>query len=142
VRDLILPMAEQKGLALTFDMPEPDRRLGHPRALSRVLLNLATNGLKATDQGSVQITATQGCDHRVTFSVADTGPGLDEESLRSLYQPWRRRAATRSQFSGTGLGLAICRKLVGGMGSELQVESAVGIGTRFYFELDLPPSVS
>jgi signal transduction histidine kinase len=75
------------------------------------------------------------------FSVRDTGRGYDPEALETLYEPFRRTTAgDRFGFSGTGLGLAISRKLVAAMGSNLEVETRPRWGTRFYFEVALPPA--
>ena len=71
--------------------------------------------------------------------MRDTGSGIPPEKLTTLFQPLRKEAGRRGQlFSQTGLGLAICRQLVTAMGSELQVESRIGWGTRFFFAIDLP----
>jgi signal transduction histidine kinase len=142
--DMVRPIAEEKGLDLRFDTPATDQRLGRALALSRVLLNLTTNALKFTDHGFVEITAAaKGLTH-VEFSVRDTGAGISEEALASLYQPFRRSRSRQGRggyyFSGTGLGLAMCRKLVQAMGAELEFETKAGWGTRFYFRLNLPPA--
>ena len=143
VRDLVQPIAEEKGLRLHLTPPLPDRRLGYARALSRVLLNLTTNALKFTDEGVVEIAARSLDAARVEFSVRDTGPGFDPAALRALYHPFRKLPSElRHQFSSSGLGLAICRKLVTAMGSELRVETRAGWGTRFSFVLDLPPAAA
>jgi signal transduction histidine kinase len=140
VRDTVQPVAEEKGLVLRIESVAQDRRLGYARALSRVLLNLTTNALKFTDAGSVVVSARVTGSSRMEFAVRDTGPGIDEESMQHLYQPFvTGTASRRAKFSGSGLGLAICRKLVAAMGGELQVESTPGCGTRFWFELELPP---
>lgn len=144
VLDMVRPIAEEKGLTMRFGGPTTDQRIGRPIALSRVLLNLTTNALKFTDEGSVEILTRPVGPTRLEFSVRDTGRGISEEALASLYQPFRRssgRAARSSGFlfSGTGLGLAMCRKLLGMLDSELQFETAAGQGTRFFFELELPP---
>lgn len=143
VVDMVRPIAEEKGLTVRFTAPPTDQRLGRPIALSRVLLNLTTNALKFTDEGSVEIITRPTALSRIEFSVKDTGRGISEEALASLYQPFRRSSGRSGRsgffFSGTGLGLAMCRKLLGGMDSELSYETAAGLGTRFYFELELPP---
>jgi len=140
VRDIVQPIAEEKSLTVRLTPPEADFRIGHPVALSRVLLNLTTNALKFTDAGSVVVSARVTGSSRMEFAVRDTGPGIDEESMQHLYQPFvTGTASRRAKFSGSGLGLAICRKLVAAMGGELQVESTPGCGTRFWFELELPP---
>src|SRR5438128_8148423 len=141
VRDMVQPVAEEKGLALRLQPARPDWRLGHPRVLSRVLLNLVTNALKFTDRGFVELTALAVDDASVEFSVRDTGPGLDPAMRRALYRPFRKQASElRHHFSSSGLGLAICRKLVTAMGSQLRVETRGNWGTRFFFQLDLPPT--
>ena len=140
VRDIVRPIAEERGLAVRLLPPPSDHRLGHPVALSRVLLNLTTNALKFTEDGFVEIVAQDLGSDRVEFAVRDSGKGIDHQVVDSLYQPLRP-AIGRSghSFSQTGLGLVICRRLIEAMGSELQVETRAGWGTRFYFELSLPP---
>jgi signal transduction histidine kinase len=139
VRDIVQPIAEEKGLAVRLTPPEADFRIGHPVALSRVLLNLTTNALKFTAEGFVEVVARQTAARRIEFTVRDTGRGIPPQSMATLFEPFRRRQkAGEYAFSGSGLGLSICRKLVEAMGSTLQVETQQGAGTRFYFELDLP----
>jgi signal transduction histidine kinase len=146
VSDMVRPIAEEKGLQVKVQPPATDRRLGRSLALSRVLLNLTTNALKFTDEGYVEITTQPKDRSRVEFAVRDTGHGISPEALANLYQPFRRTRARAGRsgyyFSGTGLGLAMCRKLVEAMGAELKFESAPNWGTRFFFELDLPPASS
>jgi signal transduction histidine kinase len=105
------------------------------------LLNLTTNALKFTDAGYVELSVRPISTNRLELSVRDTGRGIDEHALSTLYRPIRRRSGGRSgyQIAGTGLGLSICRKLVNAMGGELQLETRPNWGTRFFFELDLPP---
>ena len=139
VRDIVQPIAEEKALGVRLTAPEADFRIGHPVALSRVLLNLTTNALKFTAEGFVEVTARQTSSRWVEFSVRDTGRGIPPQSMATLFEPFRRRQKPGEYaFSGSGLGLSICRKLVEAMGSKLQVETAQGVGTRFYFVLDLP----
>lgn len=139
VKDIILPIAEEKGLSVRLAPPESDFRIGHPVALSRVLLNLTTNSLKFTDEGYVEVVARQTSRTAIEFSVRDTGRGIPENAMRTLFEPFRRRQKEGEyRFSGAGLGLSICRKLVETMGSELRVETAPNAGTRFFFELELP----
>jgi signal transduction histidine kinase len=139
VYDIVRPMAEERGLSVHLFPPAEDLRNGYPLALSRVLLNLTTNGLKFTDSGFVEIAVRSAGGDHVEFSVRDTGKGYSPEAMDSLYEPFRRsRDGKKFGFSGTGLGLAISRKLTAAMGSVLQVETRPGWGTRFYFELDMP----
>ncbi|HEY3220342.1 MAG TPA: HAMP domain-containing sensor histidine kinase [Gemmatimonadales bacterium] len=142
VRDIVRPIAEEKHLTVRLLAPTHDQRLGHPVALSRVLLNLTTNALKFTDEGYVEIVAQEVGDEggsRIEFAVRDSGRGIPPEKVTTLFQPLRKESGRRGQlFSQTGLGLTICRKLASAMKSELKVESRIGWGTRFFFELDLP----
>jgi signal transduction histidine kinase len=143
VRDMVLPLAEQKKLEVRLVPAVPECRVGHPRALGRALLNLATNAVKYTDAGFVEIAAQPRSAAGLVFSVRDTGSGLDGDALQALYQPLRQTSTDlRHHFSSCGLGLAICRKLVRAMGGELQVETARGQGSRFFFALELPPAAA
>jgi len=141
VRDIVRPIAEEKHLTVRLLAPTHDQRMGHPVALSRILLNLTTNALKFTDEGYVEIVAQEAGDGsaRIEFAVRDSGRGIPSEKITTLFQPLRKESGRRGQlFSQTGLGLTICRKLATAMKSELKVESRIGWGTRFYFDLDLP----
>jgi signal transduction histidine kinase len=133
-------VVEEKALELRTVSPEIDQRLGHSVALSRVLLNLAANALRYTDKGFVEIAAREVGPTTLEFSVLDTGRGLDEDALSRLFEPLRRNPINqRFGFSGSGLGLTICRRLVAAMGGHLEFETQAGVGTRFFFLLDLPP---
>ena len=139
VRDIVLPIAEEKGLELRCEGPPSDRRRGHPGALNRVLLNLTTNALKFTAEGYVEVKLTEVTDEIVECSVRDTGRGVPAAAMPTLFEPFRRRQQSGDYaFSGSGLGLSICRKLVEAMGAELSVSTAQGEGTRFSFRLVLP----
>ena len=139
VRDIVRPIAEEKGLEVKLVPPANPFRVGHPVALNRVLLNLITNALKFTDQGHVELAVVERPGGAVEFSVRDTGRGIPLQAMDLLFEPFRRRQREREYaFSGSGLGLSICRKLVEAMGGELLVETTQGQGTRFHFSLDLP----
>ena len=122
VQRLVAPLQEAHGVALRCDAPvgRLDHRLGRPGALRRILLNLATNALRAADQGAVQIAAAPRDRRLLEFSVTDNGPGFDTHSLT------------------VGLGLRICRGLVEALGSTLEMTSRRGIGTSVHFTIDLP----
>lgn len=142
VVDLVRPLAEEKGIGLVMQRLATDVRCGTPIALSRVLLNLMTNALKFTESGRVELQVRATGVSTVEFAVADTGPGIPAAALPDLFKPIRRAAGRASRggflFSGTGLGLALCRKLVAAMGGTLELETEVGQGTRFKFEIELP----
>jgi signal transduction histidine kinase len=142
VADMLQPIAAEQKLALRVTAPSVNGRVGQPIALSRVLLNLASNALKYTVVGEVSISAVDLCPTHVRFEVADTGPGIPDDVMPVLFEPFANHSsgARARRFSRTGLGLAICRKLLQDLGSELRVESAPERGTRFFFELTLPPA--
>jgi signal transduction histidine kinase len=139
IQEVVRSLAAQKGLEVTFIRPNIDRRLGHPIELHRILLNLVTNALKFTREGSITVRATDLENGRVEFAVEDTGPGIHAGAQETLYQPFRRSSgARRATFSATGLGLAITKRLVAALGGQLTFETAPGKGTRFLFTLSLP----
>jgi signal transduction histidine kinase len=138
VHDIVLPLAEEKGLTMRLTPPDADFRVGHPGALNRVLLNLTTNALKFTSSGHVEMSVKAPSRSRLEFSVRDTGRGIPPQVMSSLFDPFRRRDPGDYAFSSAGLGLSICRKLVAAMGGTLGVETSETNGTRFFFELELP----
>jgi signal transduction histidine kinase len=143
IHDLVQPMTEARGISLRLSCPDHDHLLGHPVPLSRVLLNLTTNAVKATEKGHVAISVRQVREETVEFSVIDTGCGLEPEAEETLFLPFRaREEGSRIGFSGTGLGLDICRRLVAAMGGDLRYETTPGEGTRFFFTLHMPPALN
>jgi signal transduction histidine kinase len=140
VADIVRPIAEERKLGLRVTTPSIGGRIGHPAAVGRILLNLASNALKYTAVGEVSISAHDVSPEQVLFEVCDTGPGMPADVVPTLFEPFRKQAPSAGgrRFSSTGLGLAICRKLLRNMGGELQLDSVPGQGTRFFFELPLP----
>jgi signal transduction histidine kinase len=139
VHDLVRPMAEERGLSLRFETRVTDVRIGHGTAVQRILLNLVTNALKFTTVGEVAVHATAVDSKRVRFEVRDTGHGIPDSVLDTLFDAFRRRLKPGQYiFSSAGLGLSICQSLVDAMGSELIVESSAAAGSVFRFELELP----
>ena len=146
LEDLMRIKAAEKQLAFSVRADEhlPASVRADERCLRQVLLNLLGNALKFTSSGHVQLTisavagrAPVGC-ARVRFEVEDTGPGIAPQDQARIFEPFEQAGDARSRSAGTGLGLAISRSLVGLMGGALQLDSAVGQGSRFWFELDLP----
>jgi signal transduction histidine kinase len=137
VCDTVRPISEEKSLPLKHVLPIRDARVGHSVALGRVLLNLTTNALKYTQEGSVTLGCTELTGDRVAFWVEDTGSGIPEHVMSMLFDGFRP-SASGTRFSNAGLGLAICQSFLGALGSRLEVESAPARGTRFSFEIELP----
>jgi signal transduction histidine kinase len=142
VQEMVLPMAEERGLRLRFETLVTDVRVGHAQAIQRVLLNLVTNAVKFTSSGEVHVQALAITLSRVRFTVRDTGRGIPEAVLGTLFDAFRRRLQPgKYVFSSAGLGLSICQNLVRAMNSELLVESTIDVGSCFQFDLELPRQV-
>ncbi len=116
--------------------------VGDALRLRQILLNLAGNAIKFTDQGGVVISVQLlrcTADHaELEFAVSDTGIGIPQDKLDYIFEGFSQaESSTTRRFGGTGLGLAISKRLVRLMGGDLRVESRVGTGSRFYFQLRL-----
>jgi signal transduction histidine kinase/CheY-like chemotaxis protein len=133
--------ARRTALALRMDRsPDlPKRVVLDGRHLRQVLLNLLGNALKFTARGEVRLEITKTEQGRLSFAVSDTGPGIEPEALGEIFDAFTQ-TKTGAAAGGTGLGLTISQHLLRSMGSELQVESAPGRGSRFFFELPLVPA--
>ncbi len=120
----------------------PDAVIGDPNRLRQVLLNLLSNAIKFTEAGSVtlRIGNTPENDGRLLFEVVDTGIGIPEDRQHLLFQVFSQvDSSTTRRFGGTGLGLAISRRLLEAMpGGSIGVDSTPGVGSRFWFTIDLP----
>lgn len=135
--------AEEKTIVLsvTKEGNFPKALLGDPVRIQQVLTNLVNNAIKFTSHGGVDIACELiGNDAgkvSFRFSVTDTGIGISEENLASIFEKFKQEdeSVTR-MYGGTGLGLAISSQLVGLMGGNLEVESEKGSGSRFFFTLD------
>jgi signal transduction histidine kinase len=139
VYDIVRPLAEEKSISVHLEPPDADLRVGHSVALSRVLLNLTTNALKFTEQGSVTISCASTSRTAVEFAVQDTGRGVPPAVLATLFDAFRQHHVSGEfVFSSAGLGLSICQRLVRAMGAEIAVETELGSGTRISFALNLP----
>jgi two-component system phosphate regulon sensor histidine kinase PhoR len=132
--ELVSARAEEKGLALSADVPDEARVRADPRALEQVLVILLENAVKYTARGSVAVGAAR--EPRAwVLSVRDTGPGIDPHHLPRIFERFYRVDVGRSrEQGGTGLGLAIAKHLVQAMGGEIGVESDAG-GSRFHVRL-------
>ncbi|MEQ9410232.1 MAG: PAS domain S-box protein [Fuerstiella sp.] len=110
--------------------------------LQQVLVNLVSNAIKFTPSGGITLNVKHVSEEdriaRLRFTVSDTGVGIPKDRLDRLFKSFSQvDSSTTRQFGGTGLGLSICRQLVELMGGEIGVESQVGVGTTFWFEIDV-----
>lgn len=111
---------------------------GDPLRLGQILINLATNAVKFTHEGEIGIYIEKVSEGRFRFRVKDTGIGLSEEQAQKLFQSFTQADNTTTRkFGGTGLGLAISKKFVDMMGGKIWVESVLGEGSEFIFEVNL-----
>ena len=137
----VSPSAAQKRLALTFHAlsPLPTILNTDSRRLRQILLNLLSNAIKFTASGKVTLEASYVSSKRIlVFAVCDTGPGISEAYLTSLFEPFRQGdASVNRKHGGTGLGLALSKKLAQGLGAELALKDTSARGTTFSLELKL-----
>jgi signal transduction histidine kinase/ActR/RegA family two-component response regulator/predicted negative regulator of RcsB-dependent stress response len=131
-------IANKKGLSFALDVQAAHGRYrGDPSRLRQVLYNLISNALKFTEQGEIRVTATY-ADGQLSIGVRDTGPGIAPENLARLFGKFDQLdSSTTRRFGGTGLGLAICRELAQLMGGRMNVESELGLGSRFQLLIPL-----
>jgi PAS domain S-box-containing protein len=135
--------AEQKDIELTINYPKdiPDIVQGDQVRLAQIITNLVGNAIKFTDKGMVtlDVKAKKKDDQwEFQFAVIDTGIGIEKEKINQIFESFTQaRSDTTRKFGGTGLGLSITKRLLNLMGSDVQVESQVGIGSKFFFVLDL-----
>jgi signal transduction histidine kinase/DNA-binding response OmpR family regulator len=143
-KSIVALRATEKGLALKMEIDPglPKALVGDPSRIRQIVLNLASNAVKFTHSGEVVIAA-----HRVAqtaagvtvrIAVRDSGVGIAAERLGRLFSDFvQADASIHRQYGGTGLGLAICKRLVDQMGGAMSVESMLGRGSTFAFQVSL-----
>ena len=145
--------AHEKQLELVFEiMPNVPRHvLGDPSRLRQILINLIGNAIKFTQEGEIairiELTASNGNQPQIQFSVRDTGVGIAADKQQSIFEAFSQEdTSTTRRFGGTGLGLSISRRLVELMNGSMWLISEQGKGSTFFFSLELktddePPEV-
>lgn len=144
--------AEQKSLKFIYQ-PDADLPLSvhaDEKRLRQVLINLIGNAIKFTKIGEVSfsiyliekfVNVSKQVIYKIRFTIQDTGVGIKPEEIERIFLPFEQVGTRKNQAEGTGLGLAITQKIIQLMGSTIQVTSQVGMGSVFWFELDLPEAI-
>ncbi|MEM0515619.1 response regulator [Pseudoalteromonas sp. YIC-827] len=139
---LLSPLAEQKGVKfeLNYNLAKQACYYCDHQKLRQILINLVGNAIKFTDQGQVtlQVDLLHGGqeEHTLGFSVIDSGPGIEEDEIQYLTEPYVQSSAGKLK-GGSGLGLAITSRLLAHLGSKLHITSRLGEGSTFSFAVKL-----
>ncbi|MBF0445343.1 MAG: PAS domain S-box protein, partial [Magnetococcales bacterium] len=119
----------------------PKNVVGDCQRLQQILLNLLSNAVKFTERGRIQLVLTQVESGMIRFSVSDTGIGIAQSELDTIFQPFKQaETSTSRRYGGTGLGLSICQNLSQIMGGRIWAESQKGKGSTFHVELPFQPA--
>jgi len=135
---------DEKGIAFSIEYPEdlPRWVFGDPTRLGQILNNLISNAIKFTDKGRVSLKISFEKNGKLIdfcFSVADTGIGIDQEKLKTIFEFFSQEDNTITRrFGGTGLGLAISKSISELLGGEIVVESEKNVGSTFKFRVSMP----
>lgn len=147
VAQLLKPDADKKDLFIraNTDNGIPEYVCGDELRLRQILLNLGFNAVKFTRAGGIDLSAQliSKEDEKITvrFAVTDTGIGINQEKLKSIFEPFEQAAVSTSRiYGGTGLGLTISKNLVELMGGKIGIESKPGDGSTFWFEIPFSSS--
>lgn len=140
----IVKARQQKNeLSIYYDPSIPKQVFGDPHRITQVLNNLLSNAIKFTSSGkvriSVQLERISKNQCTILFSVSDTGIGIPKDKITHIFSPFSQASSSITrEYGGTGLGLAISSDLLKLMNSEIKLETEAGVGSTFYFQLELP----
>lgn len=146
-RTMIEPQAQERHIQLIFPSPDMHVYVKADRTrVKQVLLNLLSNAVKYNREGGmVEVRCDAAAPAHIHVSIRDTGSGLPPEKLTQLFQQFNRLGQETGSVEGTGIGLVVTKELVELMGGKIGVESTVGVGSIFWFELiaaDAPECVA
>jgi signal transduction histidine kinase/CheY-like chemotaxis protein len=140
VMEMMAPLAEEKGIALSATIPDPFPRIESDESrVHQILQNLIGNAVKFTEKGGVTVSARSD-GPTIYIEIKDTGIGIPENCLSQIFEEFRQVDGTASRkYEGTGLGLAIAAKAAKMLGGDLTVESVLGQGAAFLLTLPVHP---
>ena len=140
--------ADSKSIYIRHHIDEavPDTIIGDSTRLVQILLNLIGNAIKFTSKGGVvidlKVIEQTNVDARIRFAVTDTGIGIEQEQMNSIFELWKQAATdTTRKYGGTGLGLAISKRLVNLHDSRINVDSVPGHGSTFWFTITFKKAI-
>jgi signal transduction histidine kinase len=138
-QNMIEPQAQKYGITVTFPtLNSPYLVKADHTRLKQVLINLLSNAIKYNKVcGSAMVSYRMSGAGRIRIGIEDTGKGLSPSQIEQLFQPFNRLGQEEHKEEGTGIGLVVCKRLVELMGGAIGVESTVGVGSVFWFELNL-----
>lgn len=147
VTEILRIKANQKRIKLNYESIHQLPQIVHSdeKRLRQILINLLGNAIKFTDKGVVTFKVgfiSQNNVNKVRFQIEDTGIGIAPEEVNKIFLPFEQVGDNFRHSEGTGLGLAITKKIVSLMDSELYVDSILGVGSKFWFDLELPEILS
>ena len=151
-KDMLQQKASEKGLILKGHVMRRNLTtslkgkcfLGDTIKIIQICINLLSNAIKFTKSGgaitmSIEIKEADENTCTLRFECSDTGIGMTEEQMSRVFEPFMQAdSSTKREYGGTGLGLTIAKRLINAMGSELHVQSALGVGSKFSFDLTVP----
>jgi CheY-like chemotaxis protein/two-component sensor histidine kinase len=140
IKSIFKYKADEKNIRLEILYGDDVKRnyYGDPARLSQVISNLVGNAVKFTNEGTISIVISKSSNNKLKFEIKDTGIGISKEQCDSLFDAFIQADGTITRrFGGTGLGLSISKQLIELMNGKISVESKEGVGSNFFFEIEL-----
>ncbi len=140
VRTMFAPRIAEKALSFSvqYEWPLPEQITTDPLRLKQVLINLLSNAIKFTEKGWIELRVRfDPKTTRLSFAVSDSGIGIAQENIPSLFKPFcQENESITRKYGGSGLGLSISRRLVHALGGEISISSRAGVGSSFEFWIE------